>query len=84
MTIVKEYTAKLDGKKRLTIRGAKFDHYKVQVLKDGQIVLKPQIVVDLEAIPPKTLVMIEKSIENFKSGKVHGPINVDKYNFDAD
>lgn len=82
--VLKEYTVKLDSKNRVTIRGAKYDHYKVQVLKNGQILLKPQVVVDLEAIPPKTLDMIEKSMENFKQGKVYGPINTDKYNFDED
>ncbi|MGE5352562.1 MAG: hypothetical protein ACM3P0_10795 [Acidobacteriota bacterium] len=82
--VLKEYTAKLDSKKRVTIRGAKYDHYKVQILKNGQILLKPQVVVDLEAIPPKTLDMIEKSMKNFKKGKVYGPINTDKYNFEED
>jgi DNA-binding transcriptional regulator/RsmH inhibitor MraZ len=83
-TVLKEYTAKLDSKRRLTIRGSKFDHYKVLVHKNGQIVLKPQLVVDVEAMPSKTLKMIEQSMENFKNGKVYGPIDIEKYDFDEE
>ncbi|MBD3385322.1 hypothetical protein GF407_10405 [candidate division KSB1 bacterium] len=36
MKIIKEYDAKLDNKKRLTIRGAKYDHYKVRELSNDK------------------------------------------------
>jgi hypothetical protein len=84
MNTIKEYSAKLDSKKRITLRGARYNHYKVQVLNDGKILLKPQLLVDSDIVSPKTLKMIEKSINNFKAGIVSKPINLKKYNFNDD
>ena len=76
---IKEYSAKLDSKKRITIRGAKFDHYKVRELENGKIELSPQALVDVNAISPKTLKMIDKSVANFKSGKASKPIDLSEF-----
>lgn len=82
--IIKEYDAKLDSKKRLTIRGTKFEHYKVQVTASGTLILKPQVLVDLDSISENTLKMIEKSVKSFKKGKASKPIDLSKYNFDKE
>ena len=39
MSPVSEYDAKIDVKKRLTLRGATYGHYHVREYKDGRIVL---------------------------------------------
>ena len=41
-TILKEFDAKLDSKKRLTLRGALYDYYHVKVLDNGSIILEPR------------------------------------------
>lgn len=39
----KEYTAKLDSKKRVVLRGAKYDYYDVKEYPNGKIVLEPRV-----------------------------------------
>lgn len=50
MEIVKDYTASVDAKKRVTIRGALYKYYNVTEYKDGSIYLEPR-----ELIVPKNL-----------------------------
>jgi len=78
-TIVKRYDAKLDNKKRLTIRGANFDFYNVQEFNDGTLVLKPRVLIDPNEISENSLRMMDKSIENLKKGNASSPIDVEKY-----
>ena len=78
-SIIKQYDAKLDEKKRLTIRGSKFDFYHVEEFNDGTLVLKPRVLVDPNELSENTLRMMDKSIENLKKGKVSKPVNLDKY-----
>ena len=42
MSPVSEYDAKIDVKKRLTLRGAQYGHYHVKEFQDGRIVLEPR------------------------------------------
>jgi len=79
MEVIKEYDAKLDNKNRLTIRGAKFDHYRVRELSDGKIELSPQVLIEADQISENTLEMIGKSVANLKKGKVSEPIDLSKY-----
>ncbi len=78
-TIVKKYNAKLDNKKRLTIRGTNYDIYFVQEFNDGTLVLKPKILVDPNELSENTLRMMDKSMENFKNGKTSTPVDFEKY-----
>jgi len=77
--IVKSYDAKLDNKKRLTIRGPKYDFYHIQEFNDGTLVLKPRILVDPDDLSENTLRMMDGSIENLMKGNVSKPIDVQKY-----
>jgi hypothetical protein len=76
------YEAKLDSKKRITIRNAASSYFKVLELEDGNILLKPLILVDPDSISKKTLVMLNKAAKNFKNGKSSKKIDLDKYNFE--
>lgn len=78
-TIVKTYNAKLDNKKRLTIRGTRYEFYRIQEFDDGTLVLKPRILVDPDELSENSLAMMDRSIENFKRGNVSKPIDVRKY-----
>ncbi|CAN2039996.1 conserved hypothetical protein [Candidatus Magnetomoraceae bacterium gMMP-15] len=77
--IVKKYDAKLDNKKRLTIRGTKYNFYHIQEFNDGTLVLKPRILVDPNEVSKNTLNMMDKSIDNLKKGNISKPIDIDKY-----
>lgn len=64
-----EYDARIDGKKRLTLRGASFTYYHVREHPDGRIVLEPrQLVAPLE-ISKATLAGMDESVGNLKKGK---------------
>ena len=77
MGIVKEYEAKLDSKHRITIRGSEYQYFQVKQYGDGHLELLPRILVDPKEISKNTLKMIDKSVENLRSGKVSEPINLD-------
>jgi hypothetical protein len=77
--IIKKYDAKLDNKKRLTIRGTKYDFYHVQEFTDGTVVLRPRILMDPNELSENTLHMMDKSIENFKTRNTSNPVEIDKY-----
>ncbi|CAN2047437.1 conserved hypothetical protein [Candidatus Magnetomoraceae bacterium gMMP-1] len=77
--IVKKYDAKLDNKKRLTIRGTKYNFYHIQEFNDGTLVLKPRILVDPNEVSKNTLNMMDKSIDNLKKWNISKPIDIDKY-----
>jgi hypothetical protein len=55
MATVKEYDAKLDSRKRITIRDAEYDHYHVREFEDGRIVLEPRVLVAPNPVTAKTL-----------------------------
>ena len=71
---VKSYDAKIDSKKRISIRNAQFDYYHVDELDDGTIVLSPRVLVDPFDISKNTLGMMDESIKNLKNGKVSNPV----------
>ena len=78
-TIIRKYDAKLDSKKRLTIRGTKFEFYHINEFNDGTIVLKPRVLVNPNEISENTLRMMDNSVKNYKKGAVSRPVNLDKY-----
>ena len=78
-TVVKEYEAKLDIKKRFTLRGAKFNYYKVREFDDNHIELEPRILISPDKISKNTLNMMDESVKNLKNKQVSDPINFEKY-----
>ena len=70
------YDAKMDSKKRVTLRGAKYDYYNVQELDDGSVILSPRILVSPFEVSENTLKTMDKSMENFKAGKASKPIKL--------
>jgi hypothetical protein len=79
VTLVKEYDAHLDMKKRVTLRGAEAEYYAVRMFEDGHIVLEPRVLVPPDMISKRTLKMLDKASTNFKKGKVSKPIDLDRY-----
>ena len=78
-TLVKQYDAHLDMKKRVTLRGAEAEYYAVQMFDDGHILLEPRLLVPPEAVSRKGLQMLDRAATNFKNGKVSQPIDLDRY-----
>ena len=82
--VVKQYTANLDAKGRITIREAAFSLYNVKVYNDGKVVLNPRVLIDPNSISKNTFKMIESSMKNFKEGKVSEPIKLDEFDWDKE
>jgi hypothetical protein len=79
LNAVKEYDTKIDLKKRVTIRGALYDHYHVTEFDDGRIVLEPrELVVPLE-LSMRSLTMMDAAMANFKVGKVSDPVDLSTF-----
>ena len=76
---VKEYDAKLDSKKRLTLREAGFEYYHVSVFSDQRIVLEPRVLTSPFDISANTLKMMDKSVQNMKKGKVSKAIDLSEF-----
>jgi hypothetical protein len=75
-TAIREYDAKLDSKRRLTIRNTNFDYYHVQEMDDGTIILEPRELTVPFQISARTLSMMDQAVENIKSGKSSAPIDL--------
>ncbi|MDI6402331.1 hypothetical protein QLX67_10005 [Balneolaceae bacterium ANBcel3] len=74
------YDARLDSKKRLTLRGAKTMYYRVREKQNGTIELSPRILVHPDAVSQKTLKMIDQSVDQLKKGSVSEPVDLDELN----
>ncbi len=75
-TIALMYDAKVDSKKRITLRGAKYDYYSVQELDDGRVILSPRVLVPPFEISENTLETIDRSADNLKKGIASEPIKL--------
>lgn len=77
--VIREYDAKLDSKKRLTLRGAKYEYYHVSVLPDQRIILEPRVLTTPFEVSANTLKIMDKSVENMKNGKVSPAVDLSEY-----
>ena len=78
-TAIKEYDAKLDSKRRLTLRNASFEYYHVQEMDNGTIVLEPRELTVPFQISANTLAMMDASVRNMKAGNVSTPIDLSEF-----
>lgn len=74
-----EYDAKVDAKKRITIRNANYNYYHVREMESGVILLEPRELRAPFQISANTLAMMDKSIQNFKAGNVSAPIDLSDF-----
>ena len=76
----KEYEAKLDSKKRITIRSPRTEYYFVSEQEDGTVILSPRVLIHPDEISKKSLEMMDEAIKNLKNGKVSESVNLDELN----
>ncbi len=79
MEAIKEYDAKIDTKKRITLRGSSYEYYHVIEFPNGRIELEPRVLVEPFEIDENTLKMIDKSMENLKKGIASEPIDLTEF-----
>ena len=76
---VREYDAKLDSKKRITLRNAIFEYFHVSEMKDGMIILEPRELVKPFSVSANTLSMMDKAVENIKNNKVSEKLDLSEF-----
>ena len=76
---VRAYDAKLDSKKRITLRSASFEYYHIEEMEDGKIILEPRELVAPFSVSANTLHMMDKSMENLKKGKVSDVVDLSDF-----
>ena len=79
MAIAKDYTTKVDSKKRITLRGAIYEYYYVKEYENGCIVLEPRELTVPEGISARTLADMDKAVENFKNNNVSPVIDLSDF-----
>ena len=76
---IREYDAKLDSKKRLTLRDAGYEYYHVTVLPDQRIVLEPRVLTSPFEVSANTLRMMDSSVGNMKKGSVSPALDLSEF-----
>ena len=90
MEVVKDYDVHIDSKKRVTLRGAKYQYYNVREYENGCIMfvreyengcimLEPRELITPEEISSKTLASMDQAIRNFKLGQVSNPVDLSDF-----
>ena len=79
MPAVKEYDAKLDSKKRLTLRSGGFEYYHVSEYGDGRIVLEPRVLASPFQVSANTLDMMDEAVRNVKDGKASEAVDLSDF-----
>lgn len=76
MAVVAERDVKLDAKKRVTLSGAEYEHYRMIQYDDGRIVLEPRVLVHPEEISARTLDAMDIAMRNLERGLVSEPVQL--------
>ena len=76
---VKEYDAKLDTKKRITLRNVLYEYYHVSEMNNGIIVLEPRVLTAPFEISANTLKMMDQSVSNMKKGKASKAVDLSEF-----
>jgi len=76
---IKEYDAKTDSKKRITLRETGFEYYHVEHFDDGRILLSPRELVAPFQVSANSLEMMDESMENLKAGKVSPAVDLKRF-----
>lgn len=77
-TIIHEYDAKVDSKRRVTLRTRSYEYYHVEEHDDGRIVLEPRELTRPINLSKDTLRMMDVSVSNLKKGRVSKAIKLPK------
>ena len=73
---MQDYDVAADAKNRISLRGAKTKYFHVLALSDGGYLLQPRLLVPPDAIPARTLKVLENSVAQLKRGHASLPIDL--------
>lgn len=76
---IRSYNAKVDSKKRITLRNTIYEYFHIEEYEDGKIVLEPRELTKPFQISQNSLSMLDSSVDNFKIGNVSAPLSLSSY-----
>ena len=76
---IREYDARLDAKRRITLRNVLFEFYHVLEYDDGRIVLEPRELTVPFQVSANTLSMMDTAVQNLKAGQVSEAIDLSEF-----
>ena len=76
---VREYDAKLDQKRRITLRSAPYAYYHVSELEDGRVILEPRELAVPFQVSVKTLAMMDEAVRSLRSGEASEPLDLSEF-----
>lgn len=76
MRVIAEADVKKDGRNRVTLPVAEFEHYHVVAYEDGHLELYPRVLTD-PLISQTTLRMIDAAMANLETGNTGSPVDPD-------
>lgn len=79
MEVLKEYTVHIDNKKRVTLRGARYQYYNVREYENGCIILEPRELSVPDSISAKTLEDMDKAVLGFRKDSVSPAIDLSDF-----
>ena len=79
MDAVKTYEVHIDSKKRMTLRGAKYQYYFVREYENGCSILEPRELKVPASVSAKSLKSMDQAVHNFKLGKVSEPVDLSDF-----
>ena len=79
VTVLQGYDVAADAKNRISLKGAKAKYFHVLALSNGSFVLEPRVLVPPDAVPARTLKMLNRSVANLKKGEVSPAIDLSLY-----
>ena len=78
-TSVREYDAKIDSKKRITLRSSSFEYDHVREMEKGVIILEPRELTVPFQVSSNTLAMMDASVSNFNAGNVSHALDLSAF-----
>ncbi len=78
-SVSRTYDAKVDSKRRITLRSARFEYYNVKEYQDGRILLEPRELAVPFSVSENTLAMMDAAMKNMKNGEVSAPIDLSEF-----
>lgn len=76
---VREYDARLDAKRRITLRSVLYEYYHVSELEDGRIILEPRELTAPFQVSANTLNMMDEAVRNMRAGKVSDAVDLSEF-----
>ena len=77
--VSRTYDAKVDSKRRITLRSARFEYYNVKEYQDGRILLEPRELAVPFSVSENTLAMMDAAMKNMKNGEVSAPVDLSEF-----